>query len=149
MKIMICGVGGQGTVLLTHMLCETATREGKRCLSSELHGMSRMLGSVSTTVKIGDYHSPEIDSVDLLVSLDPEETKNNMHLVQGEILTFGEVDGAKTVKCEAPSPNVFVLGILCRKLSLDPKTAKQLIKEFGKRLEDNIKSFEMGYSYEA
>jgi Pyruvate/2-oxoacid:ferredoxin oxidoreductase gamma subunit len=130
------------------MLCETATREGKKCLSSELHGMSRMLGSVSTTIKIGDYHSPEIDKVDLLFGLDSDETRSNLHLVDGEALTFGGVKGAKTVDCEAPSPNIFVFGLLCRRLSLNQETAKDLIKKFGKRLEANIKSFEMGYNYE-
>ena len=148
MRILICGVGGQGVVLLTRMLCETATLSGKRCLSSETHRMSRMLGSVNTTVQIGDYHSPEVDEADLLVGLDPDETRNYLHLAKGEILTFGRVSGAKTLRCDLPSPNIFVLGVLCRTLSLPPETARQIIREFGRRVDDNIKSFDAGYVYE-
>ncbi len=110
--------------------------------------MSRMLGSVNTTVKIGNYSSPEVDEVDLLVGLDPDETRNYLHLAKGEILTFGRVSGAKTLRCDPSSSNIFVLGVLCRTLSFLPETARQIIMEFGRRVGDNIKSFDAGYVYE-
>ena len=149
MRIMICGVGGQGVVLLTHMLCKTATAAGRRCISSEFHGMSRMLGSVSTTVKIGDYFSPEADEIDLLVGLDPDETERNLHLVIGESFTFGTVKGARTIDSDPIFRNTFTLGFLCKKLSLPPDKAKALIREFGRKVGQNMESFDMGYAYEA
>ena len=149
MRILICGVGGQGVVLLARMLCETAVRSGRRCLLSEFHGMSRMMGSVRATVKIGDYHSPEIDGVDLLIGLDPGETSKYLNLTTGRAVTLGETSGAKSLTCKSNFPNTFMLGVVCRILGLQPRVAKAVIKEFGKMVDENISSFEEGYNHEA
>lgn len=149
MRILICGVGGQGVVLLARMLCETAVRSGKQCLSSEFHGMSRMMGSVRATVKIGNYHSPEIDGVDLLIGLDPGETSKYISITTGRAVTLGETDGAESFTCKSDFPNTFMLGVVCRVLSLQPRVAKAVIRGFGKMVDENILSFEEGYGYEA
>ena len=62
-KIMIVGVGGQGTLLASRILGNTVIGEGYDVKVSEVHGMSQRGGSVVTYVKYGDkVHSPIIDN---------------------------------------------------------------------------------------
>ena len=61
-KIMIVGVGGQGTLLASRILGNTVINEGYDVKVSEVHGMSQRGGSVVTYVKYGDeVYSPIID----------------------------------------------------------------------------------------
>jgi len=61
-KIMIVGVGGQGTLLGSRILGNVAINEGYDVKVSEVHGMSQRGGSVVTYVKYGDkVYSPIID----------------------------------------------------------------------------------------
>ena len=61
-KIMIVGVGGQGTLLASRILGNTVIGEGYDVKVSEVHGMSQRGGSVVTYVKYGEkVHSPIID----------------------------------------------------------------------------------------
>lgn len=61
-KIMIVGVGGQGTLLASRILGNTVITEGYDVKVSEVHGMSQRGGSVVTYVKYGEkVYSPIID----------------------------------------------------------------------------------------
>ncbi len=61
-KIMIVGVGGQGTLLASRILGNVVINEGYDVKVSEVHGMSQRGGSVVTYVKYGDkVYSPIID----------------------------------------------------------------------------------------
>jgi len=61
-KIMIVGVGGQGTLLASRILGNTVINEGFDVKVSEVHGMSQRGGSVVTYVKYGEkVYSPIID----------------------------------------------------------------------------------------
>lgn len=60
-KIMIVGVGGQGTLLASRIIGNVAIQEGYDVKVSEVHGMSQRGGSVVTYVKYGDkIYSPII-----------------------------------------------------------------------------------------
>lgn len=62
MKIMIVGVGGQGTLLASRILGNVAIESGYDVKVSEVHGMSQRGGSVVTYVKYGEeVYSPIID----------------------------------------------------------------------------------------
>ena len=62
MKIMIVGVGGQGTLLASRILGNAVTEAGFDVKLSEVHGMSQRGGSVVTYVKFGKkVYSPIID----------------------------------------------------------------------------------------
>ena len=70
-NIIICGVGGQGTVLAAKVLSQAAIANGERVLSAETIGMAQRGGSVSTQVRYGDkVFSPVIDKgeADYIVS---------------------------------------------------------------------------------
>jgi indolepyruvate ferredoxin oxidoreductase beta subunit len=72
-KIMIVGVGGQGTLLASRILGNTVIGEGYDVKVSEVHGMSQRGGSVVTYVKYGDkVWSPIIDrgEADLILAFE-------------------------------------------------------------------------------
>lgn len=76
LKIVICGVGGQGVLYFAKNLYALAVQTGASVLGSETHGMSQRGGSVVSHVKIGDYSSPMVQAgnADILFSLKLEET---------------------------------------------------------------------------
>ena len=62
MNIMICGVGGQGTLLASRIIGSAVVASGYDVKISEVHGMSQRGGSVVTYVKYGkEVHSPLTD----------------------------------------------------------------------------------------
>jgi indolepyruvate ferredoxin oxidoreductase beta subunit len=61
-NIIICGVGGQGIILASDVLCQAAFLSGYDVKKSEVHGMAQRGGSVITHVRFGEaVHSPLIE----------------------------------------------------------------------------------------
>jgi len=62
LNILICGVGGQGTLLASRLLGEVLKEQGLDVKVSEVHGMSQRGGSVVTYVRSGQkVYSPIIE----------------------------------------------------------------------------------------
>jgi indolepyruvate ferredoxin oxidoreductase beta subunit len=60
-NILLCGVGGQGTLLASNLLAECAMENGYDVKKSEIHGMAQRGGSVVSHVRFGEnIHSPII-----------------------------------------------------------------------------------------
>lgn len=60
--VMLCGIGGQGTILAGDVLAMVAASSGHDVKLSEVHGMAQRGGSVDTIVRFGErVHSPVID----------------------------------------------------------------------------------------
>jgi len=60
-KIVICGVGGQGTILASDILSLVAMEEGYDVKKSEVHGMAQRGGSVISNCVFGEkVYSPLI-----------------------------------------------------------------------------------------
>ena len=79
--IMICGVGGQGTVLASKIIAASAMDEGYTAHSAETIGMAQRGGPVTSHVRIGeDAYSPliPIGGVDLLIAFEPSEAVRNL-----------------------------------------------------------------------
>lgn len=77
MNILMTGVGGQGIVLASDILCLAAVHAGCDAKKSEIHGMSQRGGSVFSHVRFGKkVFSPIIaaGSADILASLEESET---------------------------------------------------------------------------
>ncbi len=53
-SVVIVGVGGQGTLLASHILGEIAVRKNWDVKVSEVHGMSQRGGTVITFVRLGE-----------------------------------------------------------------------------------------------
>jgi indolepyruvate ferredoxin oxidoreductase beta subunit len=61
-NVVICGVGGQGIILASDVLCHTAYLAGLDVKKSEVHGMAQRGGSVITHVRFGKkVYSPLIE----------------------------------------------------------------------------------------
>ena len=85
--VMLCGVGGQGTILAADVLAKVAAASGLDVKLSEVHGMSQRGGSVDTVVRFGDkVHSPVTDPgmVDHLVAFEIIEAMRRVHFVRPE-----------------------------------------------------------------
>ena len=85
--VMICGVGGQGTVLASKIIAASAMDEGYAVHSAETIGMAQRGGSVTSHVRIGeDAFSPLIPlgSVDLLIAFEPSEAVRNLKYLKSD-----------------------------------------------------------------
>ena len=74
-NIVIAGVGGQGSILASHLLAETALKEGLETKLAETFGAATRGGSVMAHVRIGEVWAPTIkeDEADVVVSMEPLE----------------------------------------------------------------------------
>jgi len=60
-NIILAGVGGQGLVLTTKIICETALKAGYDVKSNDVIGLSQRGGKIWGSVRIGEnIHSPNI-----------------------------------------------------------------------------------------
>ena len=74
--VLLCGVGGQGTILAADLLARTALASNYDVKVSEIHGMSQRGGSVSSQVRYGEkVMSPVIEKgkADIIVSFEKME----------------------------------------------------------------------------
>lgn len=79
-SILLSGVGGQGTILVTRILTEGLLAQGYDVKMSEIHGMAQRGGSVSTQVRYGrEVNSPIIGlgGADILVGFEKMEAVRN------------------------------------------------------------------------
>ena len=60
--ILLCGVGGQGIVLVSKLLAASAMAAGETVHSAETIGMAQRGGSVTSHIRIGESYSPLIPS---------------------------------------------------------------------------------------
>ncbi len=76
-NIVLCGVGGQGTVLASKLVAAAAMNKGMKVMSAETIGMAQKGGSVFSHLRIGDdVVSPLIGEgeADLIIGFEPSET---------------------------------------------------------------------------
>ena len=88
--ILICGVGGQGTVLASKLIAAAAMEEGNVVHSAETIGMAQRGGSVTSHVRIGEAYSPLIPKgkCDMLISFEPAEAVRNLSYLKKDGLVI-------------------------------------------------------------
>lgn len=75
-NIVLCGVGGQGTVLASKLIASAAMKRDIPVMSAETIGMAQRGGSVFSHVRLGDnLYSPMIakGTADLIIGFEPGE----------------------------------------------------------------------------
>lgn len=75
-NIILCGVGGQGTVLASKLISSIAMDKGYTVMSAETIGMSQRGGSVFSYIRMGEgVHTPMIGEgeADLIIGFEPGE----------------------------------------------------------------------------
>ena len=90
--VLLCGVGGQGTITTSTILSKGLLEKGYDVKMSEIHGMSQRGGSVVTYVRYGDkVYSPVIDrgEADFIVSFEVLEAARWLPFLKkdGQIVT--------------------------------------------------------------
>ncbi|HEX7474960.1 MAG TPA: indolepyruvate oxidoreductase subunit beta [Dehalococcoidales bacterium] len=81
LNIIIAGVGGQGVVLLSELLGNSAVSDGLKVRGSEVLGMAQRGGSVFSNIRLGtDVEAPmTADSkCDVLIAVEPSEGLRNI-----------------------------------------------------------------------
>lgn len=91
-NIILCGVGGQGTVLASKLIAAAAMKKGLPVMSAETIGMAQRGGSVFSHVRIGeDICSPMIakGDADLILGFEPGETVRMLPFLKkdGQVVT--------------------------------------------------------------
>ncbi len=75
-NIILCGVGGQGTVLASRLISAAAMKKGWPVMSAETIGMAQRGGSVFSHLRLGEsVYSPMIarGEADLILGFEPGE----------------------------------------------------------------------------
>ncbi len=107
-SVLLCGVGGQGTILAADLLAHVALRAGLDVKLSEIHGMAQRGGSVTTTVRFGE----SVDSMiadrgdsDFVVAFETTEALRNLPFLKegGTMLVSDETIKPMTVLIGAQS----------------------------------------------
>ena len=84
--VLLCGVGGQGTILAADLLAHAALESGYDAKVSEIHGMSQRGGAVTTVVRFGPdgVQSMVADEgcADCVVSFETTEALRNLSFVK-------------------------------------------------------------------
>jgi indolepyruvate ferredoxin oxidoreductase beta subunit len=97
--IVLCGVGGQGTVLASRLICAAAMAKGVPVMSAETIGMAQRGGSVFSHLRLGEgVYSPMIalGTADLILGFEPGEAVR--------LLPYLKPDGQMIVSSRAVMP---------------------------------------------
>ncbi len=92
--VLLCGVGGQGTILAADLLARAALAAGLDVKVSEIHGMAQRGGAVITVVRFGDEVASMVSDpgcADIIVSFETTEAlRNQEHLKAGGSLIVND-----------------------------------------------------------
>lgn len=109
-NIIIAGVGGQGLVLSTKIICDAANLAGLDAKSNDVIGLSQRGGKIWGTIRIGGkVHSPNIPpkSGDYLLALEPLEGLRWSHSLKDEgviILNRAVIPPVPVIHEQVPYP---------------------------------------------
>ena len=84
-NVLIVGVGGQGVLLASEMLCQVAKVMGLDTKKSEVHGMSQRGGVVTSHVRFGKkVYSPLIEegAADVILAFEVAEGLRWVHYLR-------------------------------------------------------------------
>ncbi len=79
-NFVLCGIGGQGILLMTKVLAQTALRNGFKVMGAETHGMAQRGGSVVSHLRLGDVEGSLVKpgSAHFLLALEDNEAYRNI-----------------------------------------------------------------------
>ncbi|NLM18131.1 MAG: indolepyruvate oxidoreductase subunit beta [Candidatus Riflebacteria bacterium] len=91
-NILVCGVGGQGTLLASNIIADAAMDSGYDVKKSEIHGMAQRGGSVTSHVRFGEHIESPImrkGECDILLSFELLESVRSIGFLKpgGTLIT--------------------------------------------------------------
>lgn len=119
--ILLCGVGGQGTILAADLLARAAIASGDDVKLSEIHGMAQRGGAVTTVVRVGRAVGTmvaDIGDADFLISFETTEALRN--------IAYLKQDGIAIVSDETIKPLTALTGRVPM-----PRGARKTLSGFG------------------
>jgi indolepyruvate ferredoxin oxidoreductase beta subunit len=165
-KIVVAGVGGQGTLLASRLLAEAAIKSGLHVKIGETYGMAQRGGPVMGHIQIGgEINNPQIrkGEADLLIGFEPAEAvrrgitylkKDALALVNTRVtapveVVSGMVPYPDLEKLFGPiATNIVMLGAIVQSgvLPYNEKIVLDTLKESLRPqfLELNMKAFDLG-----
>jgi len=124
-NIILCGVGGQGTILASRLIASAAMTKDLEIKTAETIGMAQRGGSVFSHLRIGeDVQTPLIakGEADLIIGFEPGETVR--------LLPFLRKGGAVVVSSSPVMPVSAMIG----KTFYDPEQMLDYLRKKVKRL---------------
>jgi len=95
-NLLLVGVGGQGTILVSKILSQGLIAEGYDVKMSEIHGMAQRGGSVTTQIRFGEkVYSPSIGEgeADVMIAFEKIEAARYLNqLKKGGKLIVNDVE---------------------------------------------------------
>ena len=92
--VLICGVGGQGTVLASKLIAAAAMEEGNTVHSAETIGMAQRGGSVFSHIRLGAVAKCPMNAAgtaDIILGFEPGETVRMLpYLRQGGLVVVSK-----------------------------------------------------------
>jgi indolepyruvate ferredoxin oxidoreductase beta subunit len=143
-NVIFCGVGGQGVILASKVLMETAMAEGFDVKESEVHGMAQRGGSVNCNVRFGDkVYSPLIpkNSTDYLVSFELLEAVRMLNLLSddGRLLVNNlQIDPVPVQNGDMSYPENIASWLRQNVSQIEIVETKELLKQAGNKKVLNI-----------
>jgi len=134
--ILVCGVGGQGTVLASKLIAAAAMEEGNAVHSAETIGMAQRGGSVTSHVRIGDASSPLIPKgkCDMILSFEPAEAVRNLdYLKEDGIVIVNSVPVKPTTESlqDTGYDGKEMIAYLQEKCNVIEVSSEELCEQFG------------------
>ena len=130
-NVILAGLGGQGVIKASDILCDAAVRAGFDVKKAEVHGMSQRGGSVTSDVRFGErVLSPMVPrgEADFLVVLAPSEVEVTRPLLrEGGVLIAPDLVDRKNLP-NSRSLNVALLGALSFHLDIPEAMFLEAVK---------------------
>ena len=130
-NVVLAGLGGQGVIKASEILCDAALRAGFDVKKAEVHGMSQRGGSVTSDVRFGrGILSPMVPrgEADYLLVLAPSEVEVARPLLRGggvliapDFVPDGELGNRRSL-------NVALLGALSHHLPIPESVFLDAVK---------------------
>ena len=98
--ILVCGVGGQGTVLASKLIASAFMSEGETVHSAETIGMAQRGGSVTSHIRVGDAaYSPLIPKgkADMILAFEPAEAVRNLSYLKNDGIVIVNSEPVKPI----------------------------------------------------
>ncbi|NLM06456.1 MAG: indolepyruvate oxidoreductase subunit beta [Tissierellia bacterium] len=143
-SLLLVGVGGQGTILVTKILTEGLMEEGYDVKMSEIHGMSQRGGSVTTQVRFGEkVFSPSIGvgEADVLVSFEKLEAARYLESLKADgklIVNTEEIYPISVLSGAAQYPDNIMDEINKKVKNVIAVNASEMAEKVGMRRSANI-----------
>ena len=140
--VLLCGVGGQGTITAADLLARAAGEAGFEVKVSEIHGMAQRGGAVTTVVRYGDKVQSmvaDLGETDCIVSFETTEALRNIAFLKqgGYLLVADETIKPLPVACGNASMPADAKGTLAQfDATLIP--AIELAQEAGNVKTENV-----------